>query len=54
MAEELSTEQKRCFDAAMSNQNLFISGPGGVGKSFVLKAIIEEFRARGRTLQQVL
>jgi ATP-dependent exoDNAse (exonuclease V) alpha subunit len=25
---------------------LFISGPGGVGKSFVLRAIIEEFRAR--------
>lgn len=47
MAEELSTEQKRCFDAAMSGQNLFISGPGGVGKSFVVKAIIEEFRARG-------
>lgn len=46
MAEELSTEQKRCFDAAMSGQNLFISGPGGVGKSFVLKQIIEEFRAR--------
>lgn len=46
MADELSTEQKRCFDAAMSGQNLFISGPGGVGKSFVIKRIIEEFRAR--------
>ena len=46
MAEELSTEQKRCFDAAMSGQNLFVSGPGGVGKSFVIKHIIEEFRAR--------
>ena len=46
MADELSTEQKRCFDAAMSGQNLFVSGPGGVGKSFVIKRILEEFSAR--------
>ena len=46
MADELSPEQKRCFDAAMSGQNLFVSGPGGVGKSFVIKRIIEEFRSR--------
>jgi ATP-dependent DNA helicase PIF1 len=45
---ELSNEQKLCFDLAMGDQNLFISGPGGVGKSFVLKAIIEEFTARSR------
>ena len=43
----MSTEQKICFDEAMSGQNLFISGPGGVGKSFVVKHIIKEFKARG-------
>lgn len=46
--EELSNEQKLCFDLAMDDKNIFLSGPGGVGKSFVLKAIIEEFRNRGR------
>jgi ATP-dependent DNA helicase PIF1 len=44
---DMSTEQKDCFDAAMGGRNLFISGPGGVGKSFVLREIIEEFKTRG-------
>lgn len=45
---DLNYEQKVCFDAAMTNQNVFISGPGGVGKSFVLRAITEEFKLRNR------
>ncbi len=44
---DMSIEQKDCFDEAMSGRSLFISGPGGVGKSFVLGAIIEEFKTRG-------
>ena len=43
---ELSYEQKVIFDAAMSDQNVFISGPAGVGKSFLLTRIIEELRLR--------
>jgi len=45
---DLSYEQKVTFDAAMEDQNVFISGPGGVGKSFVLTKIIDELRARSR------
>jgi len=45
---DLSYEQKVTFDAAMEDQNVFISGPGGVGKSFVLTRIIEELKARSR------
>jgi len=46
--EELSLEQKECFDAAMSDRNVFISGAGGVGKSFLVNEIIKEFKARER------
>ncbi len=44
----MSLEQKVCFDAAMNGENLFISGAGGVGKSFVVGEIIKEFDSRAR------
>jgi MoxR-like ATPase len=34
---ELNTIQRKAFDAALSGKNLFITGVGGVGKSFVIK-----------------
>jgi len=48
MTTQLSNEQKFCFDMAMKGHNLFVSGPGGVGKSFTLESIIKEFNNRGR------
>jgi ATP-dependent DNA helicase PIF1 len=36
----LNVDQRRAFDAVMEGQNLFITGPGGTGKSFLIRALV--------------
>lgn len=43
---KLSSDQQRAVDAAVDGKNVFITGPGGVGKSEVLRIIIQELRSR--------
>lgn len=38
--------QQEAIDLALNNQNIFITGPAGVGKSFIVKQISEEFYDR--------
>ncbi|CAI0652837.1 unnamed protein product, partial [Colletotrichum noveboracense] len=42
----LSPEQKRAFDLAINGHNLFITGSGGCGKSYLVETLNSEFRAR--------
>ncbi|KAF4852415.1 ATP-dependent DNA helicase pfh1 [Colletotrichum siamense] len=42
----LSPEQQRAFDLAINGHNLFITGSGGCGKSYLVETLNSEFRAR--------
>jgi ATP-dependent DNA helicase PIF1 len=42
----LNEEQRRAFDAVIAGRSIFITGPGGTGKSFLLQALYESFKAR--------
>lgn len=46
----LNTKQKEFFDMAAQGKNLFITGSAGVGKSYLVNSIIEDFRKRGKTV----
>jgi ATP-dependent DNA helicase PIF1 len=43
---ELSDKQQEALDLAVNGRNLFITGSGGVGKSFVLEQIVEQLEAK--------
>ena len=42
----LNEQQINCIDAVKNGKNVFITGPGGVGKSLVLQTIIEYFETK--------
>jgi len=42
---ELNTEQRAAFDAVISGESLFITGPGGTGKSFLLQTLYANYKA---------
>ena len=44
----LNKEQKIAYEAVMSGRNVFLTGGGGTGKSYLLKAIIDELEAHGK------
>lgn len=46
----LSLQQQIALDAALCGASMFITGPGGVGKSHLLGSIIEALRAKGRKI----
>jgi ATP-dependent DNA helicase PIF1 len=43
-----SPQQQEAIDAALSGRNCLITGPGGVGKSAVIKEIVRGLRAQGK------
>ena len=40
--EHLSKEQREAFNAIMEGESIFLTGPGGTGKSYLIKYIVEE------------
>ena len=47
----LSIEQRIAFERYSSGENLFITGPGGTGKTFLIKKIVGDMRERGLVYQ---
>lgn len=50
-AQQLSPEQKYAFEKCKRGENLFISGPGGTGKSKLIQTIIQHMQEVGRKYQ---
>jgi len=44
---EFSREQQYAFDRFINGENLFITGPGGTGKSFLIKKMVDSLKERG-------
>jgi ATP-dependent DNA helicase PIF1 len=51
MNEELSPEQKYAFEKFKRNENIFITGPGGTGKTKLIKHLVADTKLSGKKLQ---
>ena len=46
-----SPEQQKAYDSFLEGKNIFITGPGGSGKSHLIKHIVEHCKEYGRRVQ---
>ncbi len=46
----LTNGQKQALLEAQNGHNIFISGGGGVGKSYISQIIVDELQAAGKTV----
>ncbi len=46
----LSLEQEKSLDLFMKGENIFLTGPGGSGKSFLIKKMIELSKERKKNV----
>ena len=45
---QLNTQQRAAFDAVVDSKSIFITGPGGTGKSFLLENLHDYFKLRSK------
>jgi len=48
--ENCTEEQRACIEAVLRGESIFITGPGGTGKSYILDILYKEFKALGKTM----
>jgi ATP-dependent DNA helicase PIF1 len=49
-ASTFSPEQANAFDLYTKGKNIFLTGPGGTGKSFLIKTMVEDAKTKGKAL----
>ena len=47
----LSSEQKYAYDKFISGENLFITGPGGTGKTQLIQQFVKHLKQRNKSYQ---
>lgn len=52
MAIQLTEKQANAFECMKNGNNTFLTGPGGTGKSFLLKCFIEWYRKTKNMIEQ--
>jgi len=45
---ELNIEQQKAFDLALKGASFFMTGPGGVGKTYLIEKITDALNARDK------
>ena len=51
MSEQLNPEQQQVFEKYLKGENVFVTGPGGTGKSFLIKTIVESAEKSEKNIQ---
>ena len=44
----LNNQQQDIFDKYLKGENIFITGPGGTGKTYLIKAIVEDAKKNNK------
>ena len=49
--ESFSDEQNLCFEKYLNNENVFITGPAGTGKSYLIKTIVNDAEKKDKKIK---
>ena len=51
MYDQLNPEQRQVFEKYLMGENVFVTGPGGTGKTFLIKTLVQSAEQTGKNIQ---